>query len=411
MSVALTASTEHIPPELLRDVDPWQLLTSAGKDAHERAVKFHQEFPRIFFATKLGFLGGVWVPRMAADISEILQDPETFSSASYTGISKMIGESWNLIPVETDPPMHTQYRALLNPLFSPKRMAALEPQVRELAARLIAGFLNKGECNFNEEFALVYPIEIFLRLMGWPVEMAPRFSDWARTLIKTKDPNEAAAACRKIADFVRGRTNERRAKPTDDFTSFVVTAQVEGRLLTEDEAMGMCFLVFIAGLDTVTSSLGFQFLHLARNPEQQARLRANPDMIPQAVEELLRFYSIVNPIRTATKDVTIGEAQIRKGERVLLSLELANYDSTEFENPSSVDLDRGSGRRHFSFSMGPHHCIGSHLARRELIIAVQEWLARVPPFGVSVPDKIEMRASGVFGLENLHFTWKQAGEA
>jgi len=247
--------------------------------------------------------------------------------------------------------------------------------------------------------------------MGWPVEMAPKFSDWARTLIKTKDLAEAAGACRKIADFVRGRIDERRAKPTDDFTSFVVTAQVDERSLTEDEAMGMCFLVFIAGLDTVTSSLGFQFLHLARNPEQQARLRANPEMIPQAVEELLRFYSIVNQIRTATKDVTIGDAQIRKGERVLLSLELANYDSTEFENPSSVDLDRGSSRRHFSFSTGPHHCIGSHLARRELIIAVQKWLARVPPFEVNDLDKIEMRASGVFGLENLHFKWAPAGAA
>jgi len=411
MNVALTAAPDHIPTNLLRDIDPWQLLMSAGKDAHERASKFHQEFPRIFYATKLGFLGGVWVPRLASDIRNILQDTDTFSSASYTGIAKMIGETWNLIPVETDPPMHTQYRALLNSLFSPKRMAALEPQVREVAARLIAGFLDKSECHFNEEFALVYPIEIFLRLMGWPVEMAPHFSDWARTLIKAKDPKEAAGACRKIADFVRGRIDESRAKPTDDFTSFVVTSQIEGRSLTEDEAMGMCFLVFIAGLDTVTSSLGFQFLHLARNAEQQAQLRANPEMIPQAVEELLRFYSIVNPIRTATKDVQIGEAQIRKGERVLLSLELANYDSTAFENPTSVDFSREGGRRHLSFSAGPHHCIGSHLARRELIIAVQEWIARVPPFEAKDMDKIEMRASGDFGLENLHFKWTRAAEA
>jgi cytochrome P450 len=104
--------------------------------------------------------------------------------------------------------------------------------------------------------------------------------------------------------------------------------------------------------------------------------------------------------------VQIGDAQIRKGERVLLSLELANYDSTEFENPTRVDLNRGGSRRHFSFSVGPHHCIGAHLARRELIIAVQEWLARVPPFEATDMDKIETRASGVFGLENLHLKWK-----
>jgi cytochrome P450 len=125
MNVALTAAPDHIPANLLRDIDPWQLLMSTRKDAHERASKFHQEFPRIFYATKLGFLGGVWVPRLASDIRNILQDTETFSSASYTGIAKTIGETWNLIPVETDPPMHTQYRAPLNPLFSLKRMAAL----------------------------------------------------------------------------------------------------------------------------------------------------------------------------------------------------------------------------------------------------------------------------------------------
>jgi hypothetical protein len=245
MTIALTVSPEHIPANLVRDIDPWELLRSAGKNAHERAGKFHQEFPRIFYATKLGFLGGVWVPRLAADIRSILQDHQTFSSASYTGMAALIGETWNLLPVETDPPMHTLYRSLLNPLFSPKRMAGLEPQVRDVATRLISEFVNRGECNFNEEFALVYPIEIFLRLMGWPVEMAPQFSDWARTLIKTNDPKEAAGACRKIADFVRGRIDERRRKPTDDFTSFVVTSEIEGRLLTEDEAMGMCFLVFI----------------------------------------------------------------------------------------------------------------------------------------------------------------------
>jgi cytochrome P450 len=154
MNVALTATPEHIPAILVRDIDPWQLLMSAGKDAHERAGKFHQEFPRIFYAPKLSFLGGVWVPRLASDIRNILQDPETFSSASYTGMSAMIGETWNLIPVETDPPMHTHYRSLLNPLFSPKRMAALEPQVRDVAARLIMAFVDKGECSFKEEFAL-----------------------------------------------------------------------------------------------------------------------------------------------------------------------------------------------------------------------------------------------------------------
>ena len=136
------------------------------------------------------------MPRLAADIRNILQDTQTFSSASYTGIAQMIGETWNLIPVETDPPMHTQYRALLNPLFSPKRMAALEPQVREVAARLIAGFLDKGECHFNEEFALVYPIEIFLRLMGWRIctSNGPRPVRHRNAMTGTRAPPARAGA-------------------------------------------------------------------------------------------------------------------------------------------------------------------------------------------------------------------------
>jgi cytochrome P450 len=157
----------------------------------------------------------------------------------------------------------------------------------------------------------------------------------------------------------------------------------------------------------VTSALAFQFLHLARHPEQQAQLRENPELIPAAVEELLRAYSIVNMRRLVTRDVRVGEAQMRKGDYVMISPELANLDPEEFDRPTEVDFKRVE-KGNMTFSSGPHRCLGSHLARRELVVAMQEWMSRVPPFHVVDEDQIELRAAAVFGLDNVTFGWTAA---
>jgi cytochrome P450 len=399
----------HVPPELLRDIDPWQVIAAAAPNAHARAAAFHDEFPPVFWAERLGFLGGCWVPRRAEDLRRILQDPETFTSQGLTGFSALIGEAWPLIPLEIDPPAHGTYRMLLNPLFTPKKVAELDTDMRTLAADLIAATAAAGRCEFNEAFAVHFPVLIFLKLMGWPIEEAPKFVAWTRTLVKCSDIALVAGVCGEITGYLRQRITERRARPADDFTSYVLGCEIEGRKLTEDEVLGTCFLVFIAGLDTVTSALGFQFLHLARNAAQQAQLRENPELIPAAVEELLRAYSIVNMRRMVTRDVEVGGAPMRKGDYVLISTELGNLDPAEFDASTKVDFARADNR-HMAFSYGPHRCLGSHLARRELAIALTEWLAGVPPFHLSDEAAIQMRASGVFGLENLWLAWAPDGE-
>ena len=402
--LALAPPPAHVPADLVRNMDPWVELAKAGSHAHARAAAFHQDFPPIFWATSLGYFGGCWVPRRDADLRRILQDPETFSSEGLTGFSQMIGETWKLIPLEVDPPRHGLYRVLLNPLFTPKKVAELDAAMRTLAGELISAVADRGQCDFNEDFAARFPILIFLKLMGWPLDEAPKFVGWTRTLVKSSDITEVAGVCAEIAGYLRGRIAERRLAPSDDFTSYVIASEIEGRKLTEDEVLGMCFLIFIGGLDTVTSALGFQFLHLARHPEHQAQLRANPEMIPAAVEELLRAYSTVNMRRMVTRDVQIGDVLMRKGDHVLISTELADLDPEEYANPTEVDFRRADNR-HMAFSFGPHRCVGSHLARRELTIAIQAWLARTPPFRLLDEDKIEMRASGVFGLDGLHLQW------
>jgi cytochrome P450 len=409
MTVAPQPTAEipsHVAAHLVRDFDIWTEISSAGADAFKRAADLHGEMPPIFYIPKLGYMPGAWVPRRAEDLRRILLDTETFSSGSLP-FAQMLGEDWKLIPLEIDPPEHAKYRALINTLFSPKRIDELEPTIRLRANELIDQFAANGRCDFNGEFADWYPTLVFLRFMGWPTEEAPTFVRWTHTLIKSMDPQEVLGALKQIRDYLRERIAERRVNPGDDFTGYLLASEVDGRRLTDDEIFGMCFLIFIGGLDTVASSLGFHFMHLARHPEQQAELRAHPERIPNAVEELLRSYSIVNMRRVVTTDVQIGEATMRRGDYVLISTELGNLDPAAFGCPAHVKFDREDAHVHMAFSYGPHRCVGSHLARRELRIALELWMKRIPTFRMT-GDPVQVRASGVFGVSGLQLEWDPA---
>lgn len=396
----------HIPPHLIRDFDLWAELTAQGENAYVWAAALHQTTPPIFWISRLGFLPGTWVPRRAEDLRRILQDPQTFSSVGLTPYSMLLGDSWRLAPLEIDPPEHAKYRALLNPLFTPKKVEALEQDIRLLANQLIDDVIAQGRCDFNEAFAKPFPTLIFLTLMGWPLEDRPLFQHWTQTLIKSFDMQTVTDNARAITTWIRNHIAERRANPGDDFTSYLLASEIDGRPLTDDEMLGINFLIFIAGLDTVTSCLGLFFRHLARNPEQQAQLRTNPELIGDAVEELLRSYSIVNMRRTVTCDVQIGEATMKKGDMVLISTELANLDPEVFDEADKVDFQRSAGASpHMAFSYGVHRCVGSHLARRELRIAMELWLQRLPPFRITDNSTPRFNAFGVFGMEELHLQW------
>ncbi len=395
---------EHVPEELVRDIDAIEMIAAGGIRTLANAVDLHNELPPVFWATRMSYLGPCWVVLRAVDLRQVLQDPETFSSSGQTSFSTLIGETWAMLPLEVDPPEHAAYRAVINPLFTPKKMMSLEPRVREIAAKLIQDVASEGSCDFNEAFAIQFPALMFLELMGWPQEEAPKFVGWAKSLIKTADMAQAAESASAIAGYLRTRIAEARSNPGNDFCSYAVAAEVNKRPMTDDEVLGMCFLVFIAGLDTVTSMLGFHFLHLATHPKDQQRLRENPALIPDAVEELLRAYAIVNGRRRVTKDIEIGGIQMKAGDFVMVSALLGNTDETAFPNPGVVDFDR-QDKRHMTFNLGPHRCAGSNLARRELILAIEEWLKRVPSFSAVDQDKIAVRPSGVMGLDNVMLRW------
>lgn len=395
----------HVPQHLIQDIDLFAYLNDAGHDIWQRIADSHSSMPRIFWARRFGMLPGMWVATRGADLRKIMQDYETFSSRDLTVYSKLVGESWKQLPLEADPPLHTKYRAPLNPLFSPKRVMGLEESVRSTAVKLIDGFAARGHCDFNAEFAQIFPIEIFLRMMGWPVEEAPTFTQWANALLKSSSASEAIPPLRNILAYLRAQIAERRKNPSDDFTSLVLQMAVDGRPYNEDEVIGTVFLIFLGGLDTVTSSLGHQYYFLAKHPEMQAWLREDSSRVTLAVEELLRARSVVSTRRLVTKDVEFGGILMKAGDHVLCPTPFANLDPTEFACPVDVQLDRADNR-HVAFSYGPHRCLGSHLARREMSIAMDEWLKRIPTFRVANDCTPTIQMGPVIGIKDLKLEWE-----
>ncbi|WP_404926317.1 cytochrome P450 [Mesorhizobium sp. ORM16] len=397
---------DHVPPEMVGDFSlfssPGMSPTSNG-DPHAAVACVH-DGPRIFYSpwnTRTG--QGAWVITRAADQRRVLQETENFSSHRNI-FASALGEDWPTIPLELDPPSHAVFRSLLNPLFSPKRVTELEPTIREQAIALITRIASSGtSCDVMKDFAFPFAVSIFLRFIGLPEHRLETFVAWARDLLHGDEVRRPAAA-RTIVAFIDELAAMRRKKPVDDFMSFIVQAQVEGRGLTDQEVRGIGVLVLVAGLDTVATAIGFDLAYLARNLEDQELLRKEPDRIVRAAEELLRAFPTVHLIRVARKDIDFEGAPIRKGDFVSCATMIANRDPAEFEDPNTVDLTR-DGIRHAAFGYGPHRCLGSHLARREIVIGLEEWLARLPSFRIKEGTAPITHGGQLFGIENLILEW------
>ena len=391
---------DHVDPRHVKlfdfDNDP-----GYARDPQKRLAGL-REAGRVFFTPKgrkaiLG--GGTWVFTGAADIRTVLQDPESFQSSGNRPFGKALGESWVLVPVDLDAPEHTRMRAFLNPLFSPKRIGALAPAIAMRAEELIAAIQGQNEIDFNEVFARPFPISIFLELFGLPTSEMSRFSGWVEAIIHSQGQRQIDAM-RELRDHLREVIAEKRANPRDDLISHIATGEISGERLTYDEVMGTCVMLFMGGLDTVTSQLGFIFRWLGEHPEAQAALRADPETIAAAVEEMLRLFPIIVTGRIAAKDVEIDGAVIRKGESVACPMAAVSRDPAEFADPEEVDIARPVNR-HSAFGLGPHRCLGSHLARRELNVAVEQWLKLLPPFRVKPGVELTAQGAGVVALTSL----------
>lgn len=390
-----------LPQELVSDFDLYG-SPELAKCPYSYTARLH-EGPAVVWAPD-SRCGGAWVVSRAADIRFVMSNPQIFSSRRAAGFSQLIGENWDLIPLELDPPEHTKFRKVMNPILTPAKVATMTAGVIARTVELIEAVRDKGGCEFMTAFGQPFPVSIFMQLMGLPAEQTGLFLQWEKDLLFAPDVAPKAAAAKQIRDYLVGLANERRANPTGDLTTYVVQAEVDGRPFSDDEVLGTLYLLFVGGLDTVASTLGFVFKHLAEDQEQQAWLRANPDRIDKAVEELIRRFTVVSTRRKVMHDVELGGVTIPQGDWVSVTFASGSIDPSEFACPLDVDLER-KNVRHFGFGFGPHFCIGNHLARRELTVALREWLARVPQWRIRPGSEVVQHGGGVFGVDHLELEW------
>lgn len=323
-----------------------------------------------------------------AEIEEVFRDPEVFSSNMDAVDLQNVRP---LIPLQIDPPEHKKYRKILDPLFAPKQMALLEAPVAQLVNDLIDRFIDRGECDFAQEFSIPFPSQVFLTLLGLPLDDLPLFLKMKDGIIRPdhvvgKPRNEPEVVeyqrgiAQSIYEYFDKVLDERELERKDDLLSKFLDAEVDGHKLTRHDILDICFLFLIAGLDTVTASLDCFFGFLVDHPEARKQLVAEPDVMPSAVEELLRWETPVSGVaRAATRDTELAGVKIAKGEHVMAVIASANTDEADLPDAFDVRFDR-EVNRHLAFGGGVHRCLGSHLARLELRVAMREWHKRIPEY-------------------------------
>jgi cytochrome P450 len=373
---------------------------AAADDPHPVYRRLRQECP---VARRDGDPRGEVFLNRYEDVFWAMRHPEYFTSAD---MDLYLGEQPQ-IPLEVDPPQHTQYRRLLNPQFVPREIEKLEPEMRALVRELIDGFAPRGSCDFHEELATPLPCGIFLPLMGLPREDLPLFLKWRDQMVRPdvapgdfggaeRIRREAAA---EISDYFRVAIAQRREDPNDGLLSQIVQWKIDGEPLSERELLGMSHLLLIGGLDTVTATLDCMIAFLATHPDHRREIVEHPDRIPAAVEEMLRWLTPVMVVpRSIAQDVEMGGVQLKAGDSVQLVLGSANDDEAVF-GPPEVDFARDPNR-HVAFGGSHHLCLGAHLARLELRVALDEFHRRIPDYRIA--DGAEVHYSlGIRQAEHL----------
>jgi len=323
--------------------------------------------------------GGFWVLTKYEDVLRVAQDWETFSSElGITVPYQPPASSMKILPVAVDPPLQRTFKRLVNAHFTPAKVGPWEEPTRVLVNQLIDAFIERGECDFMTEFARPLPgLAFFNFALHAPTDELEQVNHWA-TLASLTHLEESRDGLMKLAGWIAKFIERRRADgPRGDVVDAVLDAEIDGRAITLQEAIGTIHLLILGGLETTAGVLGATMMRFCEHPEIPALLRARPDLIPQAVEELLRLDgSFICIGRTARHDTEINGHPVQAGERVLMYWASANRDEAEFPAPDAFDLDR-ERNRHIAFGAGPHRCVGSNLARMNLRVAIGEVVRRL----------------------------------
>ncbi len=345
-------------------------------------------------------LDGFWMLTKYEDVRAALLNHQVFSNKEVMVPRNRMGDDLGeRPPITLDPPRHTAFRQLLLPGFAPSQVRKLEPALRETCRAAIAA-ITGDRCDVANDYAKKIPPELICSMMGVSVDIAPQFAQWAKDINESTDIQDAFAAGAAMAQWMAGEVARHADTPQDDLITLLARSEFDGQRLSPEELIGSLVLIMLGGMDTAWSVISSMLWHLAQHPDDRRRLVDDPSLIPTAIEEFLRFYAPLNLARITTTETEVNGVTIGEDESVLMCYGSANRDADVFDRADQVILDRYPNR-HMAFGLGPHRCIGSNIARLELTVALEEWLAAFPEFSLESPEAVHWTLGQVWGPQNV----------
>lgn len=350
--------------------------------------------------------GGAWLPTRYEDVAAIAHDSGRFSSRSIIAGNfrppRELAPVGGSPPISSDPPFHHDARKLLLPAFTKRAVARYEPATREFCHELIGALAGRDVVDAAQEYAQHVPVLVIANMLGFPPQDGPRFREFVEDLLEGVNlpPEERTERISRLFDYLLQQVRDHLDEPRDDLTTYLVNAELYGRKLDPDVVTGAMALLLIAGIDTSWSAIGASLWHLAKTPADRERLLAEPALLPVAAEELLRAYAPVTMARLVKQDMRWHGVDMKADDWILLSFPAANRDPAQFDRAGEVVIDR-EVNRHAAFGLGIHRCVGSHLARMELRVALQAWLERIPVFSLADPGAVTWSAGQIRGPRSL----------
>ena len=350
--------------------------------------------------------GGGWLPTRYEDVAAIAYDTERFSSRSIIMSNfrppRELAPAGGSPPISSDPPFHHDARKLLLPAFTRTAVSRQEPATRALCHSLIDAFEGRDVADAAREYAQHIPTRVIADMLGFPPADGPRFREFVETTLEgiNLPPEERMARMAALFDYLLAQIRDHVDHPREDLTTYLINAELHGQKLDPSHVAGTMALLLIAGIDTTWSAIGASLWHLAKTPEDRRRLVAEPGLLPTAMEEFLRAYAPVTMARLVTGDMHWRGVDMRAEDWILLSFPAANRDPAQFDRAGEVVIDR-EVNRHAAFGLGIHRCVGSHLARMELRVALEVWLSRIPRFTLADPTAVTWSAGQIRGPRTL----------
>ena len=353
--------------------------------------------------------GGAWLPVTHADVSAVARDTDHFSSEGAVLSNKPPRDQWISMapiggapPITSDPPFHADARRLLLPAFSPQVVAEWEPEIRRLCNELIDNMGDIETVDAAVQYAQNIPVYVIARMLGLPLEDSDYFRETVHMVLEEigAEFGERQGAFEKLDAYLGMHVRDHIENPKDDLIGFLLNAKIYDQPLSPEHVVGTIILLMVAGIDTTWSSIGSSIWHLAQHPSDLERMVNEPELLPTAIEELLRMYAPVTMARIVSQDAEIGGCPVKAGDSVLLPFPAANRDPEVFPDADKVVIDREENR-HVAFGLGIHRCLGSNLARLELRVAVEVFIQRFPKFELPNPSAVTWSLGQVRGPRKL----------